>query len=118
MSWWDGIWLNEGFVRNVQHIGTDHVQPGWMMVYINYKSIINLVKLSFSPFHHSLFLTLSPSLSLSLQLEQFFIDTVQLAFDADGLNWSHPIIQQANNPGEISALFDSISYNKVGVTIN
>ena len=89
---------------------------GWW--YINYKSIINLVKLSFSPSHHSLFLTLSPSLSLSLQLEQFFIDTVQLAFDADGLNWSHPIIQQANNPGEINALFDSISYDKVGVTIN
>ena len=73
-----------------------------------YKSIINF----------SLTLSLSLSLSLSLQLEQFFIDTVQTAFDADGLNWSHPIIQQVNDPDEINGLFDSISYDKVGVTIH
>ncbi|XP_003386159.1 PREDICTED: glutamyl aminopeptidase-like isoform X1 [Amphimedon queenslandica] len=76
MSWWDGLWLNEGFASYVEYIGTDHVQPDWMM------------------------------------LEQFFIDTVQTAYDADGLNWSHPIIQQVNNPDEINGLFDSISYDK------
>ena len=38
------------------------------------------------------------------------MDTTQFAYKADGLNWSHPIIQGASNP---SSLFDSISYDKV-----
>jgi aminopeptidase N len=46
-----------------------------------------------------------------MMLDQFF-HTVQTAFDADGLNWSHPIIQTVDNPDQINALFDSISYSK------
>ena len=50
-------------------------------------------------------------------MDQFFVDAVQTAFDADGLNYSHPIIQVVSDPDEINSLFDSISYDKVGVVI-
>ena len=69
--------------------------------------------------HISLFGTFlyKTSLSLSLlQLEQFFVDTIQTAYLADGLNWSHPIIQEVSDPDEINGLFDSISYDKVQCT--
>ena len=36
------------------------------------------------------------------------------AFSLDGLKNSHPIEQEVNNPGEIGALFDAISYSKGG----
>ena len=35
------------------------------------------------------------------------------ALALDGLNESHPILQDVKNPNEISSLFDSISYSKV-----
>ena len=35
MEWWDDLWLNEGFARFVQYIGTDHFYPEWKMVCIN-----------------------------------------------------------------------------------
>lgn len=50
-------------------------------------------------------------------MDQFFVDAVQTAFEADGLNFSHPIIQVVSDPDEINSLFDSISYDKVGVVI-
>lgn len=50
-------------------------------------------------------------------MDQFFVDTVQTAFEADGLNFSHPIIQVVSDPDDINSLFDSISYDKVGVVM-
>lgn len=32
MSWWDDLWLNEGFAAYVEYIGTNHVHPSWKMV--------------------------------------------------------------------------------------
>ena len=32
----------------------------------------------------------------------------------DGLVTSHPVYQPVNDPGEIDALFDTITYSKVG----
>ena len=48
-----------------------------------------------------------------MQLEEFLTSDVFLAFVADGVNESHPIIQTVSNPDEINELFDSISYSKV-----
>ena len=50
-------------------------------------------------------------------MDQFFVGAVQTAFEADGLNFSHPIIQVVSDPDDINSLFDSISYDKVGVVI-
>lgn len=40
-------------------------------------------------------------------------DAYVSALTLDGLNESHPILQEVKNPDEISSLFDSISYDKV-----
>ena len=43
---------------------------------------------------------------------QFIIYDTHEAFNLDGLENSHPIEQEVNNPGEIGQLFDAISYSK------
>jgi aminopeptidase N len=34
MEWWNGLWLNEGFARYVEHIGVNAAEPTWLMVNI------------------------------------------------------------------------------------
>ena len=46
-------------------------------------------------------------------MQQFFFSDVTQALDLDGLNESHPILQEVASPDEINSLFDSISYSKV-----
>ena len=48
-----------------------------------------------------------------LQMDQFVILDMALAFSLDGLANSHPIKVPVNHPDEINEIFDSISYNKV-----
>ncbi|KAA3681020.1 aminopeptidase N [Paragonimus westermani] len=31
LTWWDDLWLNEGFASFVENIGVDHVHPEWRM---------------------------------------------------------------------------------------
>ena len=31
-KWWDDLWLNEGFARYMENVGTDGVRPNWGMV--------------------------------------------------------------------------------------
>ena len=47
------------------------------------------------------------------QMQQFFSSDFALALNLDGLNESHPILQEVASPDEINSLFDSISYSKV-----
>ena len=52
-----------------------------------------------------------------IQLDQFVVEDLTLALKLDGLNESHPILQEVGHPDEINALFDSISYSKVCVCV-
>lgn len=45
--------------------------------------------------------------------EQFILDKTQPALALDALASSHPISVTINDPSEIEAIFDTISYNKV-----
>ena len=31
-KWWDDLWLNEGFARYMENVGTNGVRPDWGMV--------------------------------------------------------------------------------------
>lgn len=31
-SWWDDLWLNEGFASYMEYVGVDFVHPEWNMV--------------------------------------------------------------------------------------
>lgn len=38
-EWWNDLFLNEGFARYMEHIGTDHAKPDWKL----YEQMVNLV---------------------------------------------------------------------------
>lgn len=48
-------------------------------------------------------------------MDQFIVSTSQDAMSLDGLESSHPVMTEVHNPEEIDAIFDFISYKKVGL---
>lgn len=50
-----------------------------------------------------------------IQMDQFIIDDVHPVLILDATLGSHPIVQTVVTPDEITAIFDTISYNKVYV---
>ena len=46
-------------------------------------------------------------------MDQFYLDTTQMALQLDSLTSSHPISVPVQDPTEINEIFDSISYDKV-----
>lgn len=46
-------------------------------------------------------------------MDQFIISITQDAMELDALESSHPIMSNVNDPSEIEAIFDAISYKKV-----
>ncbi|XP_052090870.1 uncharacterized protein LOC127727793 [Mytilus californianus] len=45
MDWWGDIWLNEGFARFVQYLGSDNLYPQWKMFE---QFVVNVVHAAFS----------------------------------------------------------------------
>ncbi|CAL7934097.1 unnamed protein product [Xylocopa violacea] len=76
MSWWNDLWLNEGFASFMQYKSADGVLPDWGLM----------------------------DMFLTEQMHSVFVTDAKLS--------SHPIVQTVNNPDEITAIFDEISYKK------
>lgn len=58
---------------------------------------------------------ISPEWSM---MDQFILDKTQPALDLDALASSHPISIHVNDPREIEAIFDTISYSKGASILN
>ncbi|XP_076628645.1 glutamyl aminopeptidase [Colletes latitarsis] len=76
MSWWNDLWLNEGFASFMQYKSADGIFPDWGM------------------------------------MDFFLIEQMHSVFVTDAKLSTHPIVQTVNNPDEITAIFDEISYKK------
>lgn len=76
MSWWNDLWLNEGFASFMSYVSADAILPDWGM------------------------------------MDLFLIEQMHSVFVTDAKLSSHPIVQTVNNPDEITAIFDEISYKK------
>ena len=50
--------------------------------------------------------------------EHYIEDTISVALSEDSLKSTHPIRVHVNTPGEISSIFDAISYEKGGSVLN
>lgn len=95
MAWWDDLWLNEGFARYMEFVGTDVIARG----------AFHMVRLS-----HSFLIQDFGQAPLQ---DQQVVTNLESALRADQLLSSHPIFVPVSTPDEINAIFDDISYNKV-----
>jgi aminopeptidase N len=47
----------------------------------------------------------------------YTVEQIQSAFQMDSLVSTHPMTSEVNSPGQVSAIFDNISYNKGSAVI-
>lgn len=107
MSWWNDLWLNEGFATYMQYTSLQAVYPKLDIVsltfatppYTRVQFIFNRVEL-----HGTSCLGLQDNLFLSVRFR---------AMDSDALNSSHAVSTEVDAPEQVQEMFDSVSYEKV-----
>lgn len=105
MSWWNDLWLNEGFATYMQYTSLQAVYP---------KLDIVSLTLTTPPTAHgcSSCVELHGTSCLGLQ-DDLFLSVRFRAMDSDALNSSHAVSTEVNAPEQVHEMFDSISYEKV-----
>lgn len=115
MNWWDELWLNEGFASYMEFVGVSHVKDQWHYV--------SGIQLRFTVHTYRVYVHLYILLSYAFQNvriiflfkgETILIEDLQPVMVEDASMNSHPILQPVNHPDEITEIFDSITYSKVG----
>lgn len=103
MSWWNDVWLNEGFATYMQYMSLQAVMPKLDIVG-SHTCLRNIKAACFS--------VCLPVNSVCLQ-GNLFLAVRFRALDKDALNSSHAVSTEVNKPEQVEEMFDSVSYEKV-----
>jgi len=104
LSWWDDLWLNEGFASFVEIKGVADYHPDWDVESQFLISDMHPVSESNSYCHH-----IKIQIKYTLKPILYCFSKVM---DLDATLNSHPIIQTVEHPDQITEIFDSIAYSK------
>lgn len=107
MSWWNDLWLNEGFATYMQYMSLQTVFPTLDIV------SSNICLTSFEANKALCFTLCLRSTSYVCFQGNLFLAVRFRALDKDALNSSHAVSTEVNNPEQVEEMFDSVSYEKV-----
>lgn len=112
MSWWNDLWLNEGFATYMEYTSLQTVYPKLDLVSwfssvppdIQYMYMFCKVLCFMACLCSKVCVYLQGNLFLSVRFR---------ALDKDALNSSHAVSTEVNAPEQVEEMFDSVSYEKV-----
>lgn len=108
MSWWNDLWLNEGFATYMQYTSLQTVLP-----HLDIVSSHKLLPTYFEADKDVCFSVCPSSTSCVCLQGNLFLAVRFRAMEKDALNSSHAVSTEVNTPEQVEEMFDSVSYEKV-----